>query len=171
MPLHSPGLPRHSYLVYSVKPCILEDMTKNLNTSHGINTLDVLEWADGQTSTFTNAQVYDAFPELEPNNLKVILHRYHRKGLIDKLARGLWAPKGFAQRKRPAEPHPVMPLTPGTQIHLVHEAIRGFGGPVTLSQLVRATGLAADSVSTHLARLKWGKRVSNPSRGVWVHNS
>lgn len=146
-------------------------MTKTSNTAVASNTMDVLEWVDSQPGPFPNSKIYEAFPWLEPNNLRVILHRYHRKGLIDKPGYGLWAPKGYAQFKRPAEPHPVLKLTPGTQIHRVHEALREFGGPASLSQLSRATGLSRDSISTHLVRLRWGNRVSNPSRGVWVFNT
>lgn len=69
-------------------------MSKNSKPVLGLNSLNVLEWANSQSSPFTNAQLYEAFPSLKPNNLNVILYRLIRKGLIDRHARGLWAPKG-----------------------------------------------------------------------------
>ena len=101
-------------------------MTKSSETAFGPNTQEVLEWVDSQTSPFINAQLHEAFPWLEPNYLNLIIFRLYRKGLIDRLARGLWGPKGVAQLKRPTQTHPVLTLTPGTQIHLVHEALREF---------------------------------------------
>ena len=146
-------------------------MTKNLNASFYSNPENVLEWVNSQSGPFTNAQLYDAFPDLEPNNLRIILFRLFHKGLIDKLASGLYGPRGVGRLKHSPKKFPVLRPKPGTKIHLVLETLREFEGPVTLFQLSRATGLPRDSVSTHLSRLKEGNRVSNPSRGVWVFNS
>lgn len=146
-------------------------MTKITETADGSTPQSVLEWVDSQSGPFTNVQLYDAFPQVEPNNLRIILYRLFHKGLIDKLATGLYGPRGVGQLKHSPKKYPVLRLKPGTQIHRVHEAIRAFERPVTRSQLSRATGLSEDSISTHLARLRAANLVSNPSWGVWVFNS
>lgn len=143
-------------------------MTKNPKPVLGLNSLDVLEWANSQSRPFTNAQLYEAFPSLEPNHLRVILYRLINRGLIDRHARGLWAPKGTA----PLEPeeYPAWPV-PGTQVHLVHEALREFEGPASVSELSEATGLPKVSVSAHLTRLKTARLVTSTALGVWVFNT
>ena len=146
-------------------------MTKHQDTSFYSNPANVLEWVNSQSGPFTNVELYDAFPTVEPNNLRIILYRLYHKGLIDKLATGLYGPKGIGQLKHSPKKYPVLRLKPGTQIHLVHEAIRALKGPVTVFQLSRATGLSRNSIYTHLNRLKSANLVSNPSRGVWVFNS
>lgn len=134
----------------------------------GLNSLSVLEWANSQSRPFTNDQLYEAFPSLEPNNLRVILYRLIRKGLIDRHARGLWAPKGTEPLK--PEEYPAWPV-PGTQTHLVLEALREFGGPTSISELSEATGLPKVSVSAQLSRLKTARLVSSTALGVWVYNT
>lgn len=146
-------------------------MTKSSETAFGPNTQEVLEWVNSQTIPFTNAKLHEAFPWLEPNNLNIIIFRLYRRGLIDRLARGLWGPKGVAQLKRPTQAHPVLTLTPGTQIHLVHEALREFEGPASVAQLSEATGMARDSISPLLSRLKAGNLATRIARGMWVFNS
>ena len=146
-------------------------MTSYSNTALVSTPQSVLEWVDSQSGPFTNVQLYDAFPQVEPNNLRIILYRLYHKGLIDKLATGLYGPRGVGQLKHSPKKYPVLKLKPGTQIHLVHETIRKFGRPVSLSQLSRATGLSRNSISTHLARLKSANLVSSTDWGVWVYNS